>query len=271
MSPPWDPGRYLAFGDLRLRPGLDLVARIAHPEPRLVYDMGCGTGALTRILAERWPTARVVGTDSSSAMLAEARATPSRVVWEEMDVTTWESPPTIDVVFSNAVLHWIPDHDDVIVRLYRSLAPHGVLAFQMPLSWGEPSHRLIREILERRRLGSSALRAHYARRPVAEAGHYGELLRGEGAAVDVWETRYFQQLDGADAVLRWVEGTALRPLVAELPPSDLEVFLDDYREGLAAAYPRDASGTTTFPFPRLFVVASGVVGAPAGNHADRRG
>lgn len=261
MSLRWDPGRYLAFADLRLRPGLELLARIAHPEPRLVYDVGCGTGALTRVMAERWPAAHVVGTDSSPAMLAEARATPSPIEWVGMDVRDWDVPDAIDVVFSNAVLHWVPDHDDVILRLFRSLSPAGTLAFQMPLSWGEPSHRLIREVLERRRLGSTTLRAHYDRRPVADAQHYGELLRGEGATVDIWETRYFQELEGDDAVLRWVEGTALRPLLDELDVAERDAFVAEYRDALAAAYPRAPSGTTIYPFARLFVVAA---------RADRR-
>jgi trans-aconitate 2-methyltransferase len=270
MSPHWDPGRYLAFGDLRLRPGLELLGRIVHPKPQLVYDVGCGAGALTRILAERWTAARIVGIDSSAEMLAEARATPSRIEWVEMDVREWAVPQTADVIFSNAVLHWVPDHDEVILRLYRSLAAAGVIAFQMPLSWGEPSHRLIREVLDRRRLGSAELRAHYGRRPVADAEHYGALLRSAGAAVDIWETRYHQALEGDDAVLRWVEGTALRPLLDELAASDREAFLGEYRDALAAAYPRDPAGTTRYPFPRLFVVASRGAGGAAGGSAHRR-
>jgi trans-aconitate 2-methyltransferase len=272
MSPRWDPGRYSAFGDLRLRPGLDLLGRIAHPGPHVVYDVGCGPGALTRILADRWPSARVVGTDTSPAMLDAARSTPSRIEWVEMDVRAWDTRQTaVDVIFSNAVLHWVPDHDEVILRLYRSLAPAGVLAFQVPLSWGEPSHRLIRVILDRLDLGSAGLRAHYARRPVAAAEHYGELLRGEGAAVDMWVTRYFQLLEGRDAVLRWVDGTALRPLLDELAAHDREAFLTEYRDALAAAYPEDAGGTTTYPFPRLFVVAARSPGDRAGGGADRPG
>lgn len=270
MSPRWEPGRYLAFTDLRLRPGLDLLARVAHPGPQLVYDVGCGTGALTRVLAERWPTARVVGIDSSAAMLSEARATPTSIEWVELDVRHWAVPQRADVIFSNAVLHWVPDHDEVIMRLYESLAAAGVLAFQMPLSWGEPSHRLIREILERARLGSAALRAHYARRPVAGAEHYGELLRRAGATVDIWETRYHQTLEGDEAVLRWVEGTALRPLLDELDPTDRDTFLAEYREALAATYPRSGEGMTTYPFPRLFVVASRDPAA-AGGSSDRQG
>src|SRR4030095_8855226 len=71
--PTWDANQYLKFTDHRLRPALDLMAQIALDAPRSIYDLGCGPGNITRMLAERWPDARVVGIDSSAAMLAKAR------------------------------------------------------------------------------------------------------------------------------------------------------------------------------------------------------
>ena len=254
MNPSWDPSRYLEFDSHRLRPGLELLARIEHPDPRLVYDAGCGTGALTRMMADRWPEAGVIGCDTSPEMLASAAATPSRIKWAVMDVRSWDLAPTVDVLFSNAMLHWVPNHDNVIVRLLHSLAPGGVLAIQMPLSWSEPSHRLIRDLLDGLEIGSPELRAHYARRPVAEAEHYDRLLRPEASSVDIWETRYLQALRGTDPVLAWVEGTALRPLLDALSGEERDRFIAEYRAQLTVAYPPSTSGVTLYPFPRVFIV-----------------
>src|SRR5688572_4487003 len=71
--PSWDPNQYLKFSDHRLRPALDLMAQIALAAPRSIYDLGCGPGTVTRLLAERWPEAAVTGIDSSADMLAKAR------------------------------------------------------------------------------------------------------------------------------------------------------------------------------------------------------
>lgn len=257
----WDPGRYHRYGDLRLRPALELLGRIDHPGPRLVHDLGCGGGELSRLMADRWPEARVIGSDSSPEMLATAAATESRVEWTRLDVRSWDPPEPPDVVFANAVLHWVEGHDELLVRIVTSLRPGGIFAFQMPLSWGEPSHILMREILATGGLGGgllgdAALRRHYDRRPVESPGWYYRRLAPHCSQVDVWTTRYYQVLSGDDPVLDWVEGTALRPILEALADDELTRFLDRYRAALGSAYPTDPSGATVFPFPRLFVVAT---------------
>jgi trans-aconitate 2-methyltransferase len=82
----WDPNLYLKFSDHRLRPGLELLDRVPLPSPAVIYDLGCGSGHLTRLIAERWPAASVCGVDNSRDMLAEAAAEPGRVQWVEADV-----------------------------------------------------------------------------------------------------------------------------------------------------------------------------------------
>jgi trans-aconitate 2-methyltransferase len=254
----WDPAQYSRFDQERLRPALDLLAQIRHEHPRLVYDLGTGRGQMARFMAERWPAADVIGTDTSLDMLAEAAATPSRVRWLEQDVRHWDPPVPPDIIYSNAMLHWVPDHDDLIVRLLGSLRPGGVLAIQMPLSWSEPSHLLMREVLAGKGgepLGSEDLRARIGKRPVAEPEHYHDLLRPISSDLSMWKSVFYQQLTGEDAVLEWVKGSALRPILDGLGEDDRDGFLASYRERLRTAYPRHADGTTIFPFPRLFIVA----------------
>jgi trans-aconitate 2-methyltransferase len=255
----WDPGQYRRFADHRLRPALELLDRIDHPGPRLIHDVGCGTGEIARLMSERWPAATVIGSDLSPEMLEQAAAVPGTVRWLRLDVREWDPPEPLDVIYANAVLHWVDGHDELLPRMVRSLAPGGALAFQMPLSWGEPSHRLIRETLASgewgRPLGSSDLRAHYARSPVHEAVWYHDLLAPLTSRIDIWETRYLQRLEGPEPVLEWVRGTALLPILDQLDAPELDRFSEVYRRALLEAYPPRVGGETLFPFPRLFVVA----------------
>ena len=257
----WDPARYSRFTDARLRPALDLLSRVSLDAPRRIYDLGCGTGDITRIIATRWPRAAVTGTDLSAEMLEVAAGEESRIGWEQIDVRAWKPPAPADLIYSNAMLHWVPDHDNLIRRLAGFLAPGGVLAIQMPLSWQEPSHRLMREVLATggpgaTPLGSAELRTRMGTQPVATPAYYHELLAPELNDIDIWETRYLQVLSGDDPVLEWVSGTALRPILEGLDQADLARFLEVYREKLRAAYPARPNGVTLFPFPRLFIVAT---------------
>jgi len=256
----WDPSQYHRFGGHRLRPALELFQRIDHDAPKLVYDVGCGGGEIARIMSERWPDAEVVGSDSSQEMLDKAATTPSRVRWERQDVRDWAPERPIDVLFSNAMFQWVDGHDAIFPRLVRGLAPGGVLAVQMPLSWSEPSHRLMREVLATggpggSPIGPAALREKLALKWVWEAEEYYDLLRPLVAEIDVWETHYLQVLEGDDPVLEWVKGTGLRPVLEGLDDADRERFLAEYRARLLDAYPRRSRGETLYPFPRLFIVA----------------
>ena len=253
--PTWDPAQYNRYGGQRLRAALELLGRVEHPEPRLIHDLGTGTGDVARIMAARWPAATVVGSDLSVDMLSQAEAMGGPVSWERFDITTWEPGEPIDIVYANAVLHWLPSHNELFPRLASYLAEGGVLAVQMPLSWHEPSHRLMREVLAAGPYGSQDLRDRYDRCPVADPIWYLDTLAPLVAELDVWVTRYYQRLEGPDPVLEWVRGSALRPILEELDGEERAAFLAAYVPRLAAAYPRRGDGTTVFPFPRLFIVA----------------
>jgi trans-aconitate 2-methyltransferase len=256
----WDPRQYRKFSDQRLRPGLELLERVALASPSLIYDLGCGTGQLTRLLAERWPAARVHGLDHSQQMLEQAAREPSRVEWHEADVRTWQPAEPADLIYSNATLHWIANHDRLFPRLLGFVKPGGCLAVQMPLSWGLPSHRLMRQTLadggpRGGSLGDDALRREVGRKWVEDAAVYYDLLAGSVSSVDIWETEYLQALEGEDAVLEWVKGTGLRPVLSGLDDSEREVFLREYALRLRQAYPMRGDGRTLYPFRRFFLVA----------------
>ncbi len=251
----WDPAQYLKFADHRLRPALDLLARIPEIGPGAVYDLGCGPGNITRLLAERWPAAGVTGVDSSPDMLEKARAEAPGVAFVQADLNHWSPPRQVELVFSNATLQWLDGHQTLFPRLMSFVTPGGVLAVQMPRNFAAPSHTLLRETVEdapwRGRLAK--LQRHD---PVAPPQAYHRLLAPHAATLDIWEVEYLQRLAGPNPVAEWTRGTALRPFLDALGPADREAFLADYTRRVAAAYPREADGTTLFPFRRLFIVAT---------------
>ena len=256
----WDPAQYLKFSDHRLRPALDLLARVPLADPRRIYDLGCGSGHITRLLADRWPAATVVGMDNSPQMLAQARATPSRVQWEQGDLADWQPAATPSLLFSNAVIQWLPEHRTLIPRLWALLPSGGCLAVQAPMSWDQASHRLMRETVADggaggSPLGGAELRQAVENRWLHEPGFYYDLLAADAAHLEVWTTEYLHALTGPDAVLEWVTATSLRPILAGLGDADRATFVNRYRQRLRRAYPPRADGITLYPFRRLFFVA----------------
>ncbi len=207
-------------------------------------------------MAQRWPNARVIGSDSSREMLAKAAEVDSPVEWRFLDLGDWMPTAEHDVIYGNAVLHWLPDHAELLPRLVGGLAPGGELAVQMPLSWWQPSHQAIRETLgDLTGPEAQALNASMAEPNVYLPNRYYEIIEPLSSALDIWETTYQQILTGADPVFEWVSGSILRPVLTQLPAADAAHFSDLCRRALRTAYPPQPDGTTLFPFRRLFIVA----------------
>jgi trans-aconitate 2-methyltransferase len=251
----WDPAQYLKWGGERSRPFFDLLGRVGASNPELVVDLGCGPGNLTATLADRWPTATVIGLDNSESMIEAAKPLERpRLSFRLGDVAGWRPPRPVDVIVSNAVLQWVPGHLDLLPGLVAQLAPGGWLAFQVPGNFESASHTTIAELRTsprwRSRVGEGAVRGLAVATPPA----YLNTLASTGCAVDVWETTYLHVLAGDDAVLEWVKGTALRPVLSALSADDAAEFLGELGPLLRAAYPRTAYGTV-LPFRRIFAVA----------------
>jgi trans-aconitate 2-methyltransferase len=250
----WNPGTYERFRDLRLRPARDLLAQVPDLPPGAVVDLGCGAGAVGPALKARFPRARLVGLDSSEAMLARAEVAGVFDTLLRRDIDAWQPDEPVALIFSNAALHWLGDHDRLLPRLAGYLAPGGVLAVQMPGNFNAPSHALLREIAARRFPDRFSSEEYLA--PVRPARGYAAMLAPLGH-VDGWETEYVQRLDPVShghPVRAFTESTAMRPFLARLTDGEAEAFIRDYDAALEAAYPRAADGTVLFPFRRVFFV-----------------
>lgn len=182
----WQPATYCRFGHHRTRAAEDMLRRIVLDIPHSIIDLGCGTGNVTRLLAERWPQARVTGIDSSPSMLAEARATSTRIQWIEADINAWTPEEPVDLIFSNAALHWLDDHMTLLPQLVNWLWHEGVLAIQMPRNFDEPSHVAIVETIEDGRW-QDRLAPLIRPTPVARPETYIDLLLPITSDLDVWK------------------------------------------------------------------------------------
>jgi trans-aconitate 2-methyltransferase len=251
--PSWDPSQYLKFADHRLRPALDLLARVPDAECATIWDLGCGAGNVTQLIRERWPAAHITGLDNSPDMLKQARAI-SGIDWVEGDVGTWTAPQPADLVFSNAVLHWIDGHAQLFPRLLQQVTRGGVLAVQMPRNFQAPSHVLLYETAARGPWAPAVV-PYLRPSPVAAPEAYYDWLMPHATQLDIWETEYLHVLQGESAVLEWTKGTAVRPLLERVDAARRADFLATYAEALRTAYPRRADGMTLFAFRRLFIVA----------------
>jgi trans-aconitate 2-methyltransferase len=248
----WDPTCYDAYADHRLRPGLELMSRIVI-EPSLVYDLGCGTGELTHHLSRRWPGAKVIGIDNSEEMVSRAHSSAT-VTFLHQTIEDWVPQSAPDLIFSNAALHWVANHESLFPRLLNVLRPGGVLAVQMPDNWEEPTHVVIDEEISRRGW-KTRLEDHILRTPVAPIEQYLGWLAGAGE-IDAWRTTYYQSMSGIDPVLRWVRGTVLVPVRPVLTDDEFQSLETALAEKYRSAYPPRPGGSTVMPMSRLFIVAT---------------
>lgn len=259
--PRWDACQYLKFENQRTRPARDLLAGVELDSPGRVADLGCGPANSTELLVNRFPEAQIVGIDNSSEMIAQARQRLPDVRFVVGDIGAvppspagaWRDEGPFDLLYANASLQWLPDHDQLLPSLLSLLAPGGTLAIQMPDNLGEPSHALMREVA-----GAGPWSARLAgverfrRGPVAA---YYDMLIPHARRVDIWHTVYQHPLDGVEAIIEWVKGTGLMPFLQPLDASEQALFLAEYAEKLAEHYPARADGKVLFAFPRLFIVA----------------
>ncbi|MFD1882077.1 methyltransferase domain-containing protein [Paracoccus pacificus] len=256
MTSDWDAARYSRFEDQRTRPVRDLLARAVSGGPvRTAVDAGCGPGNSTQALAEACPDAVIAAFDNSPEMVRAARARLGAGITVDLaSVSGWTAPAPVDLILSNAVLQWVPDHETLFPHLLNQLAPGGRLAVQMPDNLDEPVHRLIQQVAERHMDPATRSRTAASRPERHDARWYHQLL-SPLAAVDVWRTTYYHPLAGPAAVVDWFRGAGLRPWLDALDEKARPAFLTDYENEIASAYPAAADGTVLLPFPRLFIVA----------------
>ncbi len=255
----WDPRQYARYRNERAQPFFDLMA-LVRPTPEMrVVDLGCGSGEMTRRLHQHLGARHTVGIDSSASMFAASQAFASDgLSFLQQDITDFAggaaSGEPYDLVFSNAALHWLPDHAALLARLTSAVAPHGQLAFQVPANDGHPYHTSAADVAEeepfRTALGGYVLRGFGCPRPE----EYALLLHRLGYREQQVRLQvYGHLLDGPQDVVEWAKGTVLTAYQQRLPADLFQAFLARYRERLLAQL--EDSRPYFFPFKRVLAWA----------------
>ena len=250
----WNPNLYRRFEGERTRPAMDLLSRVGIDDPKRVVDLGCGPGNSTEILRARYRDAAIVAVDNSPAMVDAGRVRVPSATFELGDAGAWSPEQPVDLMFANAVFHWLPDHASLLPRLATRIAPGGCLAFQVPDNLSEPSHLLMREAAVAIGKADIVPAAEAERATIGTFDDYWAWLAPHFAHVELWRTTYVHPLESHDAVVTWLEATGLRPYLARLAEGDAKAFRAKYREDIARAY-KVTNGRVLLQFPRLFAVA----------------
>ncbi len=246
----WNPGVYQRFRGFRLRPALDLLRSLGPLPEGDIVDLGCGSGEVGPALGQL--RRRLVGVDSSPAMLHHAKLSGSYSELHEIDAAEWSTETPVAMIFSNAALQWVPDHQALLPKLAAMLAPGGYLAIQIPHQRNAPSHRLWRQLVDELFPG----RVDHGLRPkILLPAEYHRLLSPLGQ-VSLWETEYYQELapDGeGHPVRRFTEGTYARPILQRLEMDEQAKLITAYESVIGKAYPKGPNGSVLFPLRRMFI------------------
>jgi trans-aconitate 2-methyltransferase len=251
----WKPELYLKFEKQRTQPAIDLVSRIDLSAPKRIIDIGCGPGNSTLALKNRWSNAMITGLDSSPAMIAQASKTDRDIQWVCADASSDLSGlGKFDIVFSNAAIQWMPDHDKLLPNLFSLLESGGMLAVQVPNTTKMPVQTALDSLVhsERWRARLSGESSHSS----FSAPYYYDVLSALSRDVDLWETHYYHVMENHHSIVQWYSSTGLRPYLNRLDnESDQEEFLTEFQDALKVAYPIQNDGSVLFPFTRIFFLA----------------
>jgi len=252
----WNPQQYLRFKDERTQPSIDLAAKVRVDKPAAVIDVGCGPGNSTQVLRQRWPDSRIIGLDSSSEMIAKAKKDFPDQEWLLADASRLEPDRTYDVVFSNAVLQWIPEHDLLVPRLLGIVNAGGALAIQVPANNESPLHRALLYISSGKKWARFTAGCEKLLHYHTVEHYYNILYPIVSSGLEIWETTYYHVLSSHAALIEWYKGTGLRPFLEKLPGDEYrKEFMDEVLNECKQGYYIHGDGKILFPFRRIFFVA----------------
>jgi len=251
----WNPQQYLMFKNERTQPSIDLVSRILLENPQTIIDIGCGPGNSTQILYKRWPTADIMGIDSSQKMIEKARIDHPKQKWMVLDALSLDSNQKYDIVFSNATLQWIPYHDLLLPRLFSLLNNNGVLAVQVPANNESPFYKILLKASKNSKW-SPWMRDCEKMLTFHDVDYYYNVLSRLTKHLDIWTTRYYHVMISYKALTDWHKSTGMRPFLDRLSSDkDREDFENEIINECKRSYPVQHDGKILYPFQRVFFTA----------------
>lgn len=247
----WNAEQYLQFKAQRTQPAIDLANRIRVCNPKTAADIGCGPGNSTSILKEMFPNANIIGFDTSKNMIEKAKASYPDISFQLCDARNIEGK--FDLLFSNACLQWIPEHETLIPQLMDTLAPKGVLAVQIPMNSEEPLFKIMDTAVKDPKWGFE--NQNLERQGVLTPNDYFNILSGCSSSFQIWETVYYHAMPSHQALVEWVKGTRLRPYLAALSKENAALLEEEIVQQAKEAYPIMQNGEVILKFRRFFFTA----------------
>lgn len=247
----WNADLYLKYEKQRSQPAWDLAARVSKYAPEKIADLGCGPGNSTAILKSVFPEAQLTGIDNSTAMIEKARKTHPELDFRLGDLRELEE--SYDLIFSNACLHWVPDHASLLPALMNRLNDRGVLAVQVPMNGREPLYQIIRETADQSPYDFSS--AYFEKNDVLTPEGYFEILSSCASGFEIWETVYYHDLPTHADLINWVRSARLRPYLDCLTEAEQKNFEAEILERVKQQYPVMGNDSVILKFRRLFFMA----------------
>lgn len=247
----WNSNQYMKFGAERTQPSIDLISRLVDTSPKRILDIGCGPGNSTGRLAAKFPNAEILGVDFSEDMLNKAKRTYPELNFKQAflpdDLDKLDGK--FDLIFSNACIQWIPNHETLIPAIFDKLENGGTLAVQIPYIQKAPFYRLLNLLVhtvEWKKL--SSIKNFHNLFPE----DYYDILGRLGNNFNIWETTYYHTVNSHSEVIEWYKGSGLRPYLDSLTDSERLEFIADLTEIISENFPTRENGTIILKMPRLF-------------------
>ena len=252
----WQPKQYLKYENERTQPSIDLVNRINHENPTRIIDIGCGPGNSTAILKKRWQGANIYGLDNSKNMIQKAQTDFTDIHWLLMSANDdLSSLGQFDIVFTNAALQWMPEHETLIPNMYKMLNEGGVLAAQVPYVRYLPIYSSIQVLIKTEKWSEYFICPPlYPKHYTYE--HYYNIICGLTDKIEIWQTDYIHIMPDHEGIVEWYKGTGLRPFMDMIPDEKKRLdFCNDYKRLVSQKYPVEKNGNVLLPFTRIFFIA----------------
>lgn len=249
----WNSNQYLKFSNERTQPSIDLLNRIKI-SPKSILDIGCGPGNSTNQLQQFFANGNIIGIDSSDNMLEKARSLYPDLRFEKCfvpdDLNKLES---FDLIFSNACLHWIPNHEVLLPKIMEKLNDGGVFAVQMPMVQNALFYKTLNEVVSTSKWNKLNVVQNFHNLSPDETYN---ILSGVSKSIEMWETVYYHIVSSYDDIINWYKGSGLRPYLNKLDDKEKEIFISDIIEKLKQYFPINKDNTILLKMPRLFFIAS---------------
>lgn len=248
----WNSNQYSKFENERTQPSVDLLRRI-NIVPKSILDIGCGPGNSTNQLLTFFPNSDILGIDSSDNMLNKASKTYPNLNFKKCFVPEeLETIGNYDLIFSNACLHWIPDHVKLFPKLMTKLNDGGILAVQMPIVQEAMFYKILNKLVATDKWNKLSMIHNFHN---LSPNQTYDILSTISQKVTMWETTYFHIVPSHNSVIEWYQGSGLRPYLDVLSPMEEPEFIKELLNMIKLYYPVQSDDSVILKMPRLFFTA----------------